>query len=142
LLLSEEYYFRFIEPDKTKLNEITFIISLDKVIGDTIYAYANAEELKNLQQLRYSIEILSHTGSLYKVEIRSSLRDLHNWDSYPTLPIGYIRLFGRGGRLLLNLVISDNVNVEEEEPEFFIPVPCMAMRLWDIYYCFVWPIIY
>ncbi len=84
MLLSEEYYFRFIEPDKTKLNEITFIISLDKVIGDTIYAYANAEELKNLQQLRYSIEILSHTGSLYKVEIRSSLRDLHNWDSYPT----------------------------------------------------------
>ncbi len=99
-----------------------------------VYAYANEEQWVEFRKLGISAEELPHPSSLYDHKM-SSAGPLE-WDSYPTYSsyrnmmwqfasshpeickldtIGY----SVQNRLLLVLKISDNVNVNEDEPEFF-----------------------
>ena len=136
LLQAEEYYFRFQIQEPRELDELTKVISIDNVVGDTVYAYANEREWKEFLSLGYRYQRLPHPGSLYEHQMSDSPRGLRDWNTYPTYQ-AYIQMmqqfassypdicvldtFGYSvqGRLLLTLKISDNVHVEEAEPEFF-----------------------
>lgn len=131
-----EKYFRFEVRNTSELDYLTNIISIDNVKGKEVWAYANEEEWQEFLRLHYKYEILPHPGSLYEHRMSDNLLELRGWDTYPTYE-GYVSMmqqyaanypsicrldtFGYSvqGRLLLALIISDNVNVEEEEPEFF-----------------------
>lgn len=132
--MAEEHYFRFVVTDKTELDQITRLISIDNVRGDTVYAYANEAEYAGFRMLGYAIEPLPHPGGLYEHRMSDPSEGPMEWDTYPTYPAyvtmmrnfasahpGICRLdtFGRSiqNRLLLALKISDNVESEEDEPE-------------------------
>lgn len=130
-----EVYFRFTVRDRAELDLLTRVISIDDVRGDTVYAYASDREFSFFSTLGYAPTILTHPGDEYEHAMSEAGLELTDWDRYPTYP-GYVAMmrnfatlhpeicrldtFGQSmlGRKLLALKISDNVNVEEDEPEF------------------------
>ena len=131
-----EYYFTFDIKDKAELKEITRIISIDKVTNHTVHAYATDKSLEKFKQLGYEYLLLEHPGKGAKEEPATSIAEMQSWDKYPTYDL-YVEMMNYyettypdickvvtigttvSGRELLALKITDNVNVEEEEPEFF-----------------------
>jgi PKD repeat protein len=115
---------------------LTRIISIDKVRHDTIFAYANRKEFARLQQNgNREFLMLKHPGTLINPQMTSDPRQVLEWNYYPTYP-AYEQIMQDfatnypdicslhtiavlpSGRKLLAVRISDNVNVEEDEPEF------------------------
>ncbi|HOP07923.1 MAG TPA: M14 family zinc carboxypeptidase [candidate division Zixibacteria bacterium] len=132
--LGEEYYFEFRIDDPTILEKLSRVISIDRVDGDLVKAYANDREMAEFEAFGYHYEILPAPSSLIIPRMSDDKAALKDWDSYPTYP-AYVsmmyqfatdypsicRIYDAGttvaGRELLFAVISDNVNVEEDEPE-------------------------
>lgn len=130
-----EVYFQFDIKSKSELATLTKIISIDNVIGNQVFAYANAKELAAFKKLNYDHTILQHPGTLYIPEMAKSISKAKEWDTYPTYDV-YVSMMYEfaetypnlcriedigstvNGRELLFAVISDNVNQEENEPEF------------------------
>ena len=131
-----EYYFTFDIENKAELKEITRIISIDKVTNHTVHAYATDQSLAKFKQLGYTYTLLDHPGAGVKETLATTMAEMENWDKYPTYGL-YVEMMEYyettypdickvvtigttvSGRELLALKITDNVNVEEEEPEFF-----------------------
>jgi len=135
LARSSEIYFKFKVDDKSEINKISKLISIDNVKDHTIYAYANTEELSNLLQLGYFIEELPALNLDFFPSMAFNLDEMREWDSYPTYEtyidmmyqfaqdypdICSVYSLGQSieGRELLVANISDNVGMEEDEPEF------------------------
>lgn len=135
---AQEYYFRFVEPEKNIINtEVTRAVSIDNLVGDTVYAYANSEELQLIKKMGYEIEMLPHPSSQIKGRgMATSVEEMANWDKYPTyetyrammkkFEADYPQLckldsIGTtiNGHKLYVVKISDNVQEEESETEFF-----------------------
>ena len=135
-----EVYFSFLISSPDELKILTRIISLDNVKENMVYAYANREEFETFLKLNYAYAILPHPGDLLA---DSCLRPagsgegpLSLWNYYPTYQeyIGFMNGFATNnpeicklvsigysiqGRELLAVKISDQVNLNEAEPEFF-----------------------
>lgn len=134
-----EQYFRFIEKDRNIINEkITRIISIDKIVNDTVYAYANVLELERLNQLGYKIEKLLAPSLLGSkaLNMATDISQMALWNRYPTYEVyrAMLKKFEQDypmlckldsigttveGRKLYVLKISDNVSTNETEPEAF-----------------------
>ncbi len=138
LINAQEYYFRFSEKDREKINTVvTRTVSIDKIEGDIIYAYANPLELDKLKGLGYQIDMLPHPTSLYRNRaMATTIEQMANWDKYPTYEVyrAMMKKFQQDyptlckldsvgttvqGRKLYVVKISDNVLENEEELEFF-----------------------
>ena len=130
-----EVYFSFTISDRSELNTLTRIISIDNITGNTVYAYANQREFRKFEELNYTYTILTHPGKMIEPEMSSSIEDINDWNVYPTydayLAMMYqfqtnypslCKIVDGGntvqGRKLLFAVISDNVNQKETEPQF------------------------
>jgi len=129
-----EKYFRFQIKSRDELQNITRLISIDNVQGDTVYAYANKRELAEFQKLGKTIEFLTAPGLKYKPRMSESVKGIALWDSYPTYD-AYVAMMSQfakdypdicridsigasvNGRAILFAKISDNVNSDEAEPE-------------------------
>ena len=134
-----EFYFRLIESNKDKVNNIiTRTVSIDNVKGDTVYAYANQQEFEALLKLGYKVEMLPHptTQSAKSIVMATTIPEMANWDRYPTYEVyrammkkfetdypSLCKLDSIGttvqGRKIYVLKISDNVDTDEPEPEVF-----------------------
>ena len=130
-----EVYFKFNISEKTELNVLTKIISIDNIIGNTVYAYANEEEFNSFLKFGYEYELLKKPGDVSDVRMSSSTDDIKIWDSYPTYD-GYVSMMNQfeanypsickvvdagntvQGRKILFVKISDNINNHEAEPQF------------------------
>ncbi|MBN2226674.1 MAG: succinylglutamate desuccinylase/aspartoacylase family protein [candidate division Zixibacteria bacterium] len=133
--LASEIYFKFKIDSPSELAELTKIISIDNVIADEVFAYANDAEWAMFLEKGYDYEILPHPGTLLEEPNMSYDRDgMRDWDAYPTFEAyeammyafasdhpSLCRIVNAGysveGRAILFAVISDNVNTEEDEPE-------------------------
>jgi len=131
----KEYYFRFDINDKTELNELTKIISIDKVVDHTVFAYSTSLDFDKFKELGYNYTFIENAKSS-KAVVATNIEEMANWNKYPTYDV-YVEMMNSyatsypnicklinvgttaNGRSLLTLKISDNVNVEENEPEFF-----------------------
>ncbi len=131
---AKEYYFKFKIDSREELVKITRIISIDNVDGDMVYAYANDMEMDKFRTLGYEITELQHPGTLIQPKSSSDPREIAAWNTYPTFS-GYVAMMYQfeinypdlceivsigttnDGRELLFAKISDNVSVEEDEPE-------------------------
>lgn len=129
-----EYYFKFEITDKSELDTITQIISIDNVMGLEVFAYANQQELDEFQKMDYKIEFLQKDVSK-SIAMATTVAEMSSWNRYPTYSV-YRQLLKnfesnypsickldsigttKNGRKLYMLKISDNVNIEENEPEF------------------------
>lgn len=130
-----EYYFKFKINDKKELDSITQLISIDNVKGLEVFAYANQQELDNFQELGYKIEFLKKDIPK-SLTMATTVAEMANWNRYPTYEVyrqmlkdfesnypSICKLDSIGttnnGRRLYVLQITDNINIEENEPEFF-----------------------
>ncbi|MDD4672130.1 MAG: M14 family zinc carboxypeptidase [Bacteroidales bacterium] len=135
---AQEYYFKISESDKELVNtKITCTVSIDRVEGDTIFAYANQKEFEALKALGYLPELLENpTLAIKNRGMATTIDQMANWDLYPTYEVyrsmmkkfeqdypGLCKLDSIGtsvqGRKLYVVKISDNVLADEAEHEFF-----------------------
>lgn len=131
----KEIQFKFEITDHSEINELTKIVSIDKVIGNTVYAYSTDKELDRFIKLGYKYTIIENSKSAKSI-MATTVAEMSNWDKYPTYDV-YVQMMNDfatnypnicklinlgnsvNGRELLTVKISDNVNIEENEPEFF-----------------------
>ncbi|MCX6259021.1 MAG: M14 family zinc carboxypeptidase [Bacteroidia bacterium] len=130
-----EVYFRITIHEKSDLNLLTRMISIADVRNDTVYAYAGQSGFNDFLQLRLNYQVLPPPSLMKHVKMSKTCKDLKNWDSYPTYEqyVSMMQSFAGSypqicqlvkigesvqHRDLLFVKISDNVNQDEQEPEF------------------------
>ena len=132
-----EVYFSFMVKSKSEIHEITKIISIDRVDGNLVKAYANIPQYLKFLKLGYEITLLPAPGMAEGIEMaeHTILSPLTIWNFYPTYQ-NYESIMAQfqtmypnicnldtittlaSGRRLLVLKISDNVTIDEAEPEY------------------------
>ena len=130
-----EVYFSFQLNDLSQIPSITKEISISNIQGNTVYAYANKKEFSSFSARQIDFTVLTAPSELYTVEMSNDPKQVLTWNYYPTYP-AYETLMTdfaaahpaicklitiatlNSGRKILGLRISDNVNTEENEPEF------------------------
>ncbi|MBT5539683.1 MAG: hypothetical protein HN729_09930 [Candidatus Marinimicrobia bacterium] len=117
------------------MQKISKTVSIAKVEDNWIYAYANGKGMEKFQKYNIYYETLPHPNELFSTIMASSLEEVREWDYYPTYEqyvemmydfatnypdICHLENIGYSieGRELLFVKLSDNVTVEEDEPEF------------------------
>lgn len=132
-----ELYFKF-PIEKQRLNEFSRVISIDGYRNGYCYAYANAREFAEFRKFGIPCEpVREYYEAKDELQMAESLNDMFAWNVYPTYSIycemmqyfaetypGICKLDTIGttfsGYKLLAMKISDNVNEDETEPEFFL----------------------
>lgn len=135
----EEHYLRIVVDNRAQVSELSQIVSVDNVRGDTVLAYANDTELQALDKSGHKYTKLPHPSSLSAraIVMATTVAEMANWDRYPTYGV-YTQMM-RGwaeqhpeicrldtigvsvqGRQLLCLKISGNAHSEEPEPEILL----------------------
>ena len=132
-----ELYFRFrVEPQR--LYEFSNIISIDAYRNGYCYAYANKREFAEFRKFEIPCEpVREYYETKDGLLVAESLNDMFEWNRYPTYNIycEMMQYFAENypeickldtigttfsGYKLLAVKISDNVNEDETEPEFFL----------------------
>lgn len=132
-----EVYFKFVERRRSTLDRLTLEISIDKVVGNEVYAYANSTQFKKFTTHNIEFQTLIPPSLLDETIAMADYDDpdLRNWTKYPTYD-AYVKLMkdfeakhptkckihviGKStqGRDIIFAQLSDNVNVRENEPKF------------------------
>ncbi len=125
-----EVFFSFQYKNKSKLNELSKIISIDhKTNAEIAFAYANKKEFSEFLKLNIDYTIIK------KKPLNFTNGSKNNWNYYPTyqeyvdMMIGFSDSFPticklhhlgtvNSGREILIVQISDNVSQKENEPSF------------------------
>jgi PKD repeat protein len=130
-----EVYFHFQVNNPSELLTLTNIISIDNVKNGEVWAYANNIEFDKFLTKHISYQVLPHPGDAI-VEMWDQSKGIWQFDTYPTYS-EYLTMMNTfastypnlchldtiatlaSGRKLLALKITDNPNVDENEPEVF-----------------------
>ncbi|MCU0372989.1 MAG: T9SS type A sorting domain-containing protein [Ignavibacteria bacterium] len=134
-----ELYFRFNSVSKDEINNLSRIISIDKVLPKVIYyevfAYASPEEFREFAKRDINFELLKHPGDGDNFKTSDNIDEILAWDTYPTYPayVSMMNSFASNypnlckivnigatvqNRQLLYAVISDSVNFRKPKPRF------------------------
>ena len=132
-----EIIFKFNIQTKDEIKFITKLISIDKVIGNEVYAFANKKEFSDFLKLNYNYTLIDNNYSNVGIKMLNKLniKNIQAWDFYPTYELydslmsafqtnypDICRTFSiktlSSGRKLLFVKISDNPDTEECEPKF------------------------
>ncbi|MCB2220876.1 MAG: carboxypeptidase regulatory-like domain-containing protein [Bacteroidetes bacterium] len=133
-----EVCFKFEAESSKAVATLTNIISIDKIEGTTVYAYANEKEFEKFMAYGIDYKVQPHPNENFNPIIATfeQIQNADAWDFYPTYD-AYVSMMAQFetdyptlcdidtigtsvlGRLLLVARISDSVGVEEAEPEFF-----------------------
>ncbi len=132
-----ELYFRF-PIERQRLNEFSRVISIDAYRNGYCYAYANKREFAEFRKFGIACEpVREYYEAKDELQMAESLNDMFAWNVYPTYSIycemmqyfaetypEICKLDTIGSTFsdykLLAVKISDNVNEDEAEPEFFL----------------------
>jgi PKD repeat protein len=80
-----EYYFTFELNGNDNLQQIAHTISVDRVDGNVVTAYANNKEFANFQKLGYEVTLQTPPSMMFEAEMwDGSNRAAYDWDQYPT----------------------------------------------------------
>lgn len=136
LYSATEYYIRLENVKPYQMNKLTNLVSVDKIEDNTVFAYANQQELDFLKTQPFAFEVIPGPLAGFEPEMADSREQMRNWDYYPTydtyVDIMYqfaedhpdiCEVFSIGnsieGREILMAHIGDDLNIESDEPEFF-----------------------
>lgn len=132
----EEVYFRFPLSDKNNISDYQPVIALDKIEDNFAYAYATEKQFAGILEKKLKVEILTNPSKIYNYRMATTREEMRNWDYYPTYEV-YVEMMYQfqtdypelctvyslgstvDNREILVAKISDNVTVNEAEPEFF-----------------------
>ena len=119
------------------VRELGHIISIDKVNDTYVEAYANRSEYEQFKT--YGIEyepVYEYYRQTRAINMANTVAQMDNWDRYPTYAV-YLQMmqnyaanhptlckmdtigYSVYSRPIINMIISDNVGVDEDEPEFW-----------------------
>jgi len=130
-----EVYFSFQIQDLAQISALTQKISISEIKENTVYAYANKREFGDFTSFGLSYEVLTAPSELFPVQMSDNPKQVLTWNYYPTYP-AYETIMQQfatdhpdicklltittlaSGRKILALRISDNVEIQENEPEF------------------------
>lgn len=80
-----EYYFTFELNGNDNLQKIAHTISVDRVDGNVVTAYANNKEFAEFQKMGYEITLQTPPSMMFEAEMwDGSNRAAYDWDQYPT----------------------------------------------------------
>ena len=80
-----EFYFTFELNGNDDLATIAKTVSVDRVDGSTVIAYANNNEFNKFQKLGYEVTLLTPPSMMNEAEMwDGSNRAAYDWDQYPT----------------------------------------------------------
>ena len=80
-----EFYFFFELSGNDDLATIARTISVDRVDGNTVIAYANNNEFSQFQKLGYQVTLMTPPSMLFEAEMwDGNNRAAYDWDQYPT----------------------------------------------------------
>ncbi len=80
-----EFYFTFELNGNDNLPQIAHMISVDRVDGNVVTAYANNKEFAEFQKLGYEITLQTPPSMMFEAEMwDGSNRAEYDWDQYPT----------------------------------------------------------
>jgi len=136
-----ERYFKFNINSKKEIYSLTNIISIDNVIDNEVFAYANKKDFKEFLKFNISYTLLPSPGNLIKnpkmlsLEKFANSEGVDNWDYYPTYEAYEAMMYQfetdypdickivnigtlPSSRKLLIARITDNLMANENEPEF------------------------
>jgi murein tripeptide amidase MpaA len=130
-----EVYFSFQYTGREQVSSLSQKISISNIQNNTVYAYANQKEFSDFSSMGYIYEVLTAPSELYPVQMSNNPKQVLTWNYYPTYT-AYETMMQQfasdhpeicklitiatlaSGRKILALRISDNVNIQENEPEF------------------------
>ncbi len=134
----ESFNFKFIESSKEIINTtLTRTISIDNVKGDTVFAYANSDQMIAFRKLGYKYTIIPKTTINTKsITMATTVAQMANWDKYPTYSVyrGLMKKFEQdypalckldsigitpNGHQIYVVKLSNNVTIDEPEVETF-----------------------
>ena len=133
---STEHYLQISINDRAEIQQLSRMVSVDGVNGNFVVAYANDNELAQLKKSSFTFVELEHPSvqSAKSIVMATTIEQMANWDRYPTYDV-YVQMmqtwaanfpeickldtigYSVQNRMLLALKISDNVNINEAEPE-------------------------
>jgi len=80
-----EYYFTFELNGNDNLQQIAHAISVDRVDGNVVTAYANNKEFAEFQKMGYEITLQTPPSMMFEAEMwDGNNRAAYDWDQYPT----------------------------------------------------------
>ena len=80
-----EYYFTFELNGNDNLQKIAKTISVDRVDGNVVTAYANNKQFAEFQQMGYEVTLQTPPSMMFEAEMwDGSNRAAYDWDQYPT----------------------------------------------------------
>ena len=132
-----EIYFCIDIGATREIPDLKNVISIDHVTENKVFAYANAYEFDAFRQHGIDFQLLPHPNENFNPLTLDivQIKNTDTWDFYPTYE-AYVAMMHQfetdypslcdidtigqsvNGRLLLAARISDNVGVDEAEPEF------------------------
>lgn len=130
-------YLKFSIDKHSELEFVTRLVSIDKVVNDTVFAFATDEQLEEfINKTRYQYTLTSpYDLKMNTLEMASDIAGMEDWDKYPAYDV-YLQMMEKfendypgickietigetvEGRKLQVAKISDNLDNEEGEPKF------------------------
>ncbi len=132
-----EVYFRFSVNTQHEIDQLSDVISIDNVRGTEVLAFANKQEFENFLKYDHYYNVLTPPCWVGPKPEMSDYKHGPDWTKYPTFD-GYVNMMYQfatdypgfvsveeigksvNGRELLVAKVSDNVEIEESEPEWFL----------------------
>ena len=86
---NNEYYLSIKIENRSDIEMLTQIVSIDNVKGNNVIAYANDKELEELKTTDFLFEMLEHPSnrSSKAVTMATTVQDMANWNRYPTYDV-------------------------------------------------------
>jgi len=130
-------YLKFKISTEIDMNYVNTIVNVYKIEGGVAYAMCNESGFYKFKALKYPFEVIPNPSFATKaLTMATTVAEMSNWDRYPTHDVykqimqnfatNYPSItkldtigFSNEGRPILVLKISDNVNTDEDEPEYF-----------------------
>ncbi|MCK9255340.1 MAG: PKD domain-containing protein [Bacteroidales bacterium] len=132
-----EFYFKFECSDIEVIQDLSQKLSIDHFKGSYIYAYATQTEFEYFLNYNLNFEpVYEYYETPKALTMASSVAQMSNWDRYPTHAV-YLQMMqdfqtnypdlcvletignSNDGYSMKSLIISNNVNEIEDEPEFW-----------------------
>jgi len=131
-----ELYIKFVITPDLDMKYVNEIATIYKIDGDTAYAVVDEKGFYAFKKLEHKFKAIPDPSFATKaLTMATTVAEMANWDRYPTHDV-YMQMmqnmatnhpnickldtlgFSVEGRPVLYLKISDNVNTDEDEPEF------------------------
>jgi hypothetical protein len=65
---------------KEEVNKISRLISIDNVVGNTVYAYANRKELSEFDKLDYNYTLIQQPDRSGESVMADTVEKMRSWD--------------------------------------------------------------